>query len=408
MDIKIRTVTLQSFTHSANEDLFKRFVTNLPTFAKEGYTPRTYRVVAQRLENPDFDTVMEYVSMAERNGFWGIGLPLDVSRSDIDSAFGIAGRFIQNDKVFINFLPVRENVINLQAVPRIAEFILQIGEVPVNNFRVGVSSSETLSPFFPFTCAKNDAEFVIGLELVGYITELVRANSRLDLSALRELIMSKLTDELEHIQKACMKFADASNVAFGGMDISLAPYPYPLEDQSIVSLIEELGKIARSRGESVYEFGSSGTHFLNTYITDILKYIVSSTTIKTVGFNGVMYSVLEDTYLSKRYAEDSFDINFLKLLSTTCGCGVDMIPLPGDTQNSTISGIVLDVLATGLVLHKPLGVRVLPIRGLRGNERTTFKHLFFANTIVKNIKEGATLEYLPGQQKTFKFKVDRR
>src|SRR5690606_7194262 len=140
------------------------------------------------------------------------------------------------------------------------------------------------------------------------------------------------------IQEICLLFERETGISYGGIDISLAPYPYPLEDQSIVSLIEEIGRVGRSRGESLFEFGSGGTHFLNTYLTRILKSIESDTVIKTTGFNGVMYSVLEDTYLSKRYEDDLFDLDFLKLLSTTCGCGVDMVPLQGEIKNSSISG----------------------------------------------------------------------
>lgn len=409
MNIKIRTITLQSFLSNIDENVLKRFTDNLVAFEKGGYPLRTYRIVSDLINaNGDSEKVKNlistYVDMAGKYNFWGVGLPFDVSNENYLDSLALATYAIKlKDTVFINFIPVNDGKLHIKAIPRISDFIIENSVAPIDNFRVGVSSSKNKSPFFPFSCAENDSEFTVGLELVGYLTELVKNNNRLDLKSLRELIHTSLVSELEKIQDVCLAFEKNSGVTYGGIDISLAPYPYPLEDQSIASLIEEVGQIGRSRGESVFEFGSNGTHFINTYLTNILKFVVKESKIKTTGFNGIMYSVLEDTYLSKRYEEEAFDLNFLKLLSTTCGCGVDMVPLPGDVRNSSISGLIMDVVSTAMVLKKPLGVRVLPIAGLRSGERTSFKHLFFTNTKMREVKEGITLQYLPHQQDQFTF-----
>ncbi|MFA6519694.1 MAG: DUF711 family protein [Candidatus Paceibacterota bacterium] len=408
MNIKIRTITLQSFLSTNDENLLKKFTTNLASFEKSGYSLRTYRILADLIGPGDSkkteQLISNYVGLAEKYNFWGIGLPFDVSGHAYADSLALAAYASKlKDNIFINFVPVNEGKLHIKAITKVADFIIKNTQNPIDNFRVGVSSGKIKSPFFPFACAERDAEFIVGVEMVGYLTELVKNNNRLDLDSLRELLISSLVSELQKIQDACLVFEKDSGVAYGGMDISLAPYPYPLEDQSIVSLIEEIGQIGRSRGESVFEFGSNGTHFINTYLTNILKFIVKESKIKTTGFNGIMYSVLEDTYLSKRYEEGAFDLNFLKLLSTTCGCGVDMVPLSGAVKDTAVVGLIMDVLSTSIVLKKPLGVRVLPVPGLRSGERTDFKHLFFANTKVKEDKEGVTLQYLPHQQDQFTF-----
>ena len=408
MSIKIRTITLQSFLSTVDENVLKKFTDNLASFEKSGYPPRTYRIVSDLIRPGENEKtkklISTYVALAKKYNFWGIGLPFDVSDEKYPDALALAAYASKlKDNIFINFIPVSEGRLHIKAITKVADFIIGNAETPIDNFRVGVSSPKNKSPFFPFSCAQIDGAFIVGLESVGYLTELVRNNSRLDLNNLRGLIINSLTAELEKIQAACLAFEKNFGIAYGGIDLSLAPYPYPLEDQSVATLIEEIGQIARSRGESVFEFGSNGTHFINTYLTNILKSIVKDSGIKTTGFNGIMYSVLEDTYLSKRYEEEAFDLNFLKLLSTTCGCGVDMVPLPGNVKNTAITGLIMDVLSTAMVLKKPLGVRVLPVPGLRSGERTNFKHLFFANTKTREIKEGLTLQYLPHQQDQFTF-----
>ncbi len=410
MKIKLRTITLQSFQGNLDENILRQFKKGLSLLEERDLSPRTYRIVSDSVQgsSPELSqSLAEYINQAQAYGFWGIGLPFDVSDKNYLETLETLAKvpFDTDENIFINLIPANNGHINLKAIPEISSLILKNSDAPINNFRLGVSSQKLVTPFFPFSCAQRHGEFVVGLELVGFLTELVRNNNRLDLNQLRKKIITSLLTELTQIQDSLELIEQETGLKYGGLDLSLAPYPYPLEDQSVVTLIEEIGKIGRSRGEVVYEFGASGTHFINSYLTDILRFIAKEDdTIKATGFNGMMYSVLEDTYLSKRYMDDTFDINFLKLLATTCGCGVDMVPLCGDVTNSSVSGTILDVISTAILLKKPLGVRLLPVENLRHEDVTKFKHVFFANTKVKEMKEGATFEYLPNQQDSFSFK----
>jgi hypothetical protein len=409
MNIKIRTITLEGFLDNIDDKSLGRFVSYLSDFEKMGYPVRTYRLVTDLISSNNIKktqkAISRYFDLSKKYNFWGTCFPFDLSGKDYHAILDLAKYTAQiNDNIFINLIPVKEEVINLKSILEISEFIIENSTTPINNFRLGVSSSYIKSPFFPFSYAEKNNEFIVGLELVEYLTKLVKNNNRLDLESLRDLIMNSLMKELGNIQNICLEFEKKSGISYGGIDLSLAPYPYPLEDQSVVYLIEEIGQIARSRGESIFEFGASGTHFINTFLTNILKFIAESSKIKTTGFNGIMYSLLEDTYLSKRYGEKTFNLDFLKLLSTTCGCGVDMVPLCGDVKDSSISGIIMDVISTGIVLKKPLGIRLLPIPNSKDGERTNFKHLFFSNTKIREINDGMTLQYLPTQQEFFTIK----
>ena len=106
---------------------------------------------------------------------------------------------------------------------------------------------------------------------------------------------------------------------------------------------------------------------------------------KAVGFSGVMYSLIED----KIYAEDNnskgFSIDRMIALSTMCGCGCDMIPIPFETSVEDIKTILLEIACISSRLKKPLGVRLLPIKS--NDEYTHFsgESDFCINTRIVNI-----------------------
>jgi len=82
----------------------------------------------------------------------------------------------------------------------------------------------------------------------------------------------------------------------------------------------------------IEKFGSNGTQFMTSYLTSVLKELINISKIKTVGFNGIMYSLLEDKLMCKSFEKDQFSIDSIILYSTVCGCGLDMVPLPSDVK----------------------------------------------------------------------------
>ena len=73
--------------------------------------------------------------------------------------------------------------------------------------------------------------------------------------------------------------------------------------------------------------------------------------------------------------------------STLCGCGLDMVPVPGNLLVEELASIVLDIAATASKLNKPLGFRVLPIPNKQSNEFTEFDMDFLTNTRVMDFKQ---------------------
>ena len=99
---------------------------------------------------------------------------------------------------------------------------------------------------------------------------------------------------------------------------------------------------------------------------------INTSKAKKAGFNGVMFSPLEDDWLAKQSIQGILDVESLMLYSSVCGCGIDMLPLPGDVFVGTIASLICDVITLSYKLNKPLGIRVLPIPGRFSNDKTNF------------------------------------
>jgi uncharacterized protein (UPF0210 family) len=194
-----------------------------------------------------------------------------------------------------------------------------------------------------------------------------------------------------------MEISNSSGVSYNGIDCSLAPFP-DNDNGSIVNLIEKLG---------LDGFGGPGTLFLTSYLTNTIKSLIIKSKIKSIGFNGVMFSLLEDNLLSQKNNTRQFSIDSLMAYSTVCGCGLDMIPIPGDVFDDEIASIMLDIASISCVLNKPLGVRLLPIPLKKENEYTDFNHDFLYNTRVLNITNKSCSKKIFESQNPFSYLVQK-
>ena len=114
--------------------------------------------------------------------------------------------------------------------------------------------------------------------------------------------------------------------------------------------------------------GNLGSLSITSRLTDLVYQAFELSKAKKAGFNGVMFSPLEDDWLARQSIQGILSIESLMLYSTVCGCGIDMIPLPGDVFTETIASLICDVITLSYKLNKPLGVRVLPIPGKFSND----------------------------------------
>ena len=242
-----------------------------------------------------------------------------------------------------------------------------------DNFRLGISNGNTNNtPFFPFANFQEKLSYSIGLETLKDLIDECYASPELSVSKKLLVYREKLVYSLEDINKF---LSDNSILEFKGIDASLAPMPQSI--QSIGLLYEFLG---------VSTLGNLGSLSITSRLTDLINKSFEISKSKRAGFNGVMFSPLEDDWLAKQSVQGILDIESLMLYSTVCGCGIDMLPLPGDVFGETIASLICDVITLSYKLKKPLGIRVLPIPGKFSNDKTNFNHEFLSDMKILNIQ----------------------
>jgi len=390
--INIRSVTIGVDTETTSTPAQKKRLTAIAKTCKARFEEndrlvRTMRLVlppirsASRLQAAGLNSLTRWVdSVAADAGirwfcvpFHAVGLRRDERERFIAGAREVITRF---PNAFVNWIAADDGTTDRQAAVAAARLVRDISRMTRNgfdNFRLGVSCNcPDNAPFFPFSKhAGGTPKFSLALEtaesLLGWWDDL----ADLDLPTFRETVLQRLTDELRVLQQLATELADELGIEFAGMDASLAPFPDG--ETSVGRIIELLG---------VDGVGSSATVFMTSFLTDLLKTAIKRAGATPAGFNGVMYSLLEDDYLAKENDRRAFTMESFLAFSSVCGCGLDMIPIPGDTLEGEIAALVLDVAALSTSLNKPLGVRLLPIGSKLANERTDFNFDFLVDTRV--------------------------
>ena len=283
---------------------------------------------------------------------------------------------------FINFIVGDKENVNPFAALITSKTILDISKLSFNgydNFRVGVSlNPSNNTPFFPFSYAEKDLNFSLAVEITERFIDCIKSNKKSisNLDQLKKIIFNDLSPFVVFLDKISNEISNEIGVNYGGQDLSLAPFP---EDEiSVIEILHLLG---------IDDIGSNGTLFYTSYLTGIIKSLTIQNNAKSAGFNGVMYSLLEDHLMCKSNNKKLLSIDKIIGYSTLCGCGLDMVPVSGNLLVEELASIVLDIAATASKLNKPLGFRVLPIPNKLSNEFTEFDMDFLTNTRVMDLKQ---------------------
>lgn len=393
-------IKLRTFTIGTPLDFDALKIRKLKRLAKSKLNPRTCRinlpltrVVTEKTIKTKIKNINELCKML---GIRWFNIPFNLINADSSVSNLIFYLLKTHPKSFINLIVAMDNILSHDAMMQASTIIKEVSKTQngINNFRVGVSCNPCINtPFFPFTYSSEELGFSIGLELPSVIKAIIQNNKNSDITEMRDKIISTLVPEIKELEKTCYEIENITNSVYHGIDLSIAPFPN--KDGSVGNILELLGLDA---------FGSNGTLFFTSFFTDILKTIAKEASIKSVGFNGVMYSLMEDTNLCKCQNRHIFSIDSLISYSSVCGCGLDMVPIPGNTYKEEIASLILDIAGMSTVLSKPLGVRVLPIPNKLGGEITEFDLDFLCNTRIKDVKNVVTWGN-SFKQKFFSYKI---
>ncbi len=150
-------------------------------------------------------------------------------------------------------------------------------------------------------------------------------------------------------------------VAFGIIDLSLAPTP--AVGDSVADILEAIG---------LEKVGAPGTTAALALLNDQVKKGGVMASSYVGGLSGAFIPVSEDQGMIDAVATGALTIEKLEAMTCVCSVGLDMIAIPGDTSAASISGIIADEAAIGMVNQKTTAVRVIPVIGKGVGETAQF------------------------------------
>jgi uncharacterized protein len=148
---------------------------------------------------------------------------------------------------------------------------------------------------------------------------------------------------------------------FGIVDLSLAPTPRP--GDSIANILEEMG---------LESCGTHGTTAALALLTDSVKKGGLMACSHAGGLSGAFIPVSEDAGMIAAVERGSISIDKLEAMTCVCSVGLDMIAIPGDTPAETISAIIADESAIGMINNKTTSVRIIPVFGKKSGDKVEF------------------------------------
>ena len=142
------------------------------------------------------------------------------------------------------------------------------------------------------------------------------------------------------------------NVPFGIVDLSLAPTP--AIGDSVAEILQEIG---------LERVGAPGTTAALALLNDQVKKGGVMASSYVGGLSGAFIPVSEDQGMIDAVNAGALTLEKLEAMTCVCSVGLDMIAIPGNTKATTISGIIADEMAIGMINQKTTAVRLIPVHG---------------------------------------------
>ena len=172
------------------------------------------------------------------------------------------------------------------------------------------------------------------------------------------------------------------NVPFGVVDLSLAPTP--AIGDSVAEILEIMG---------LEKCGTHGTTAALALLNDAVKKGGVMASNHVGGLSGAFIPVSEDAGMISAVEAGALSIDKLEAMTCVCSVGLDMIAVPGDTTAATISAIIADEAAIGMVNNKTTAVRLIPAKGKTVGDRIDFGGLL-GSAPVMPLHEGSAEEFV--------------
>ncbi|CDD48503.1 uPF0210 protein BACPLE_02059 [Bacteroides sp. CAG:875] len=260
--------------------------------------------------------------------------------------------------------------INMDAVKLMGEIIKETAEMTKERDSLGCAKLVVLcnapddNPFMAGAfhgVSEPDAVINVGVSgpgVVKYALEQIRGKS---FEVLCETIKRTAFKITRVGQLVAQEASRRLNVPFGIIDLSLAPTP--AVGDSVAEILQEIG----------LEYpGAPGTTAALALLNDQVKKGGVMASSYVGGLSGAFIPVSEDQGMIDAVEAGALTIEKLEAMTCVCSVGLDMIAIPGSTSAATISGVIADEAAIGMVNQKTTAVRVIPVIGKEVGDTVEF------------------------------------
>lgn len=260
--------------------------------------------------------------------------------------------------------------INMDAVKLIGEIIVETAKLTKDEDSIGCAK------FVAFCNAPDDNPFMagafhgvteadriinVGVSGPGVVKAAIESVRGANFEVLCETIKKTAFKITRVGQLVAKEASERLGVPFGIIDLSLAPTP--AVGDSVGEILEEIG----------LEFsGAPGTTAALAMLNDQVKKGGVMASSYVGGLSGAFIPVSEDQRMIDAVSAGALTLEKLEAMTCVCSVGLDMIAIPGDTKATTISGIIADEMALGMVNQKTTAVRIIPVIGKGVGETANF------------------------------------
>lgn len=271
--------------------------------------------------------------------------------------------------------------IDMNAVKLLGEIILSTAEHTKEKDSIGCAKLVVFcnapddNPFMAGAfhgVTEGDAVINVGVSGPGVVKKALESVRGADFETLCETIKKTAFKITRVGQLVAQEASRLMNIPFGIIDLSLAPTP--AVGDSVAEILEEIG---------LEYVGAPGTTAALALLNDQVKKGGVMASSYVGGLSGAFIPVSEDQGMIDAVEAGALTLEKLEAMTCVCSVGLDMIAIPGDTKATTISGLIADEMAIGMINQKTTAVRIIPVIGKGIGERVEFGGLLGYAPVMK-------------------------
>jgi len=260
--------------------------------------------------------------------------------------------------------------IDMNAVKLLGEIILETAEYTKEQDSLGCAKLVVFcnapddNPFMAGAfhgVTEGDAVIHVGVSGPGVVKHALEKVRGKDFEVLCETIKKTAFKVTRVGQLVAREASKRLGVPFGIIDLSLAPTP--AVGDSVAEILEEIG---------LERVGAPGTTAALALLNDQVKKGGVMASSYVGGLSGAFIPVSEDRGMIEAAEMGALTLEKLEAMTCVCSVGLDMIAIPGSTKATTISGIIADEMAIGMINQKTTAVRLIPVIGKDVGETVEF------------------------------------